>query len=92
HAASGIVRLFWPSAGDALWDIPDWPAEQVAEGQTLRDWMQARGGELVQLCPTGGENFDTWGSPRAGLPLMRALKTTFDPDSRLNPGRFVGGL
>ena len=92
HAASGLVRLFWPRAGDALWDIPDWPAEQVAEGQTLRDWIQARGGELVQLCPTGGESFDTWGSPRTGLPLMRALKKTFDPDSRLNPGRFVGGL
>ena len=91
HAASGIVRFFWPRAGDSLWDIPDGPAEQIAEGQSLRDWIQARGGELVQLRPTGGDHFDTWGSPRSGLPLMRALKTTFDPDSLLNPGRFVGG-
>lgn len=92
HAASGLVRLFWPGAGDELWDIPDWPSGELAAGQALRDWIQARGGELIQLRPTGEDHFDTWGSPRAGLPLMRALKTTFDPDSRLNPGRFVGGL
>lgn len=92
HAASGIVRLFWPAAGDVLWNIPEGPSGELSPGQTLRDWIQARGGELIQLRPTGEDHFDTWGSPRAGLPLMRALKTTFDPDSRLNSGRFVGGL
>lgn len=96
HAGNGIVRLFWARPGDTYWDIPDRSAEELAVGlavgEDLRNWIQARGGELIQLRPTGEPEFDTWGSPRQALPLMRALKTTFDPDSRLNPGRFVGGL
>jgi glycolate oxidase FAD binding subunit len=36
---------------------------------------------------------DPWGPvPADTLALMRAIKATFDPDRRLNPGRFVGGL
>ena len=36
---------------------------------------------------------DPWGAVAAdALALMRAIKTTFDPDRRLNPGRFVAGL
>lgn len=35
---------------------------------------------------------DAWGSPPASFPLMRALKTNFDPKGLCNPGRFVGGL
>ena len=30
--------------------------------------------------------------PADTLALMRAIKATFDPDGRLNPGRFVSGL
>ena len=36
---------------------------------------------------------DPWGPvPADALALMRSIKATFDPDRRLNPGRFVGGL
>ena len=36
---------------------------------------------------------DPWGPvPADALALMRAIKATFDPDRRLNPGRFAGGL
>jgi glycolate oxidase FAD binding subunit len=35
---------------------------------------------------------DAWGPPPASFPLMRALKTNFDPKGLCNPGRFVGGL
>jgi glycolate oxidase FAD binding subunit len=34
---------------------------------------------------------DVWG-PVAGLDLMRAVKNRFDPQRRLAPGRFVGGI
>jgi glycolate oxidase FAD binding subunit len=35
---------------------------------------------------------DAWGEPPPSFPLMRALKTNFDPKGLCNPGRFVGGL
>jgi glycolate oxidase FAD binding subunit len=59
------------------------------------------------LAPTGGTvvvhaaplavraRLDVWGTTaalRSALPLMRALKQRLDPDRRLAPGRFVGGI
>jgi glycolate oxidase FAD binding subunit len=35
---------------------------------------------------------DPWGPPPASLALHRALKDRFDPEGRLAPGRFVGGV
>ncbi|MGB9378005.1 MAG: hypothetical protein WCB04_10890, partial [Mycobacteriales bacterium] len=34
---------------------------------------------------------DTWG-PVRGLALMHRLKDQFDPEHRMAPGRFVGGI
>ncbi|MFZ0682802.1 MAG: hypothetical protein WAM84_07985, partial [Candidatus Cybelea sp.] len=33
-----------------------------------------------------------WGEPPPAVAQMQALKTRFDPNRTLNPGRFVGGI
>jgi len=35
---------------------------------------------------------DTWGEIGSGLRVMKAVKSRFDPDNRLSPGRGPGGL
>jgi glycolate oxidase FAD binding subunit len=47
---------------------------------------------VVVCAPTGvRESVDPWG-PVQSLRLMRAVKDQFDPDHRLSPGRFAGGI
>jgi glycolate oxidase FAD binding subunit len=39
-----------------------------------------------------GADLDHWGPVGDSLDLMRRVKGQFDPDGRLSPGRFVGGM
>ena len=67
----------------------------VAFIERLRHAVGAWGGTVtVQGAPREVRaSVDPWGPVSAdALAVMRAIKTTFDPDRRLNPGRFVGGL
>lgn len=59
----------------------------------LRDTCSRHGGSLVVLdSPSAVKKaVDTWG-PVPALDLMRRVKDQFDPDHRLAPGRFVGGI
>lgn len=50
------------------------------------------GGSLVVQSTPADLRVDPWGPPPPGFPLMQRLKDNFDPEHRLNPGRFVGGL
>ena len=60
---------------------------------SLRERAPSFGGTVVVLEAPGDlkADLDVWG-PVGGLPLMRAVKGQFDPERRLAPGRFVGGI
>jgi glycolate oxidase FAD binding subunit len=59
----------------------------------LREIAERHGGHAVLRCaaPHRKAGLDVWG-PVPALTLMRRLKDQFDPDHRLAPGRFVGGI
>ena len=60
----------------------------------LRSQLESSAGALVILkCPSELKNHvDVWGSAGDALPLMKRIKTQFDPAGVLNPGRFVGSI
>jgi glycolate oxidase FAD binding subunit len=84
-AGVGVLHGAIPSGTD--------PAA-VADGVTaLRATAARLGGSLVVLDAPAAVKaaVDVWG-PVPGLDLMRRVKQQFDPDGRLSPGRFVGGI
>lgn len=84
-AGAGVVYVAIPA-----------DATSIAVGaavQRLREACARRGGSAVVLdaAPDVKRAIDTWG-PIRGLDLMRRVKNQFDPDHRLAPARFVGGI
>ncbi|MGW5673027.1 FAD-binding oxidoreductase, partial [Micromonospora sp. NPDC003776] len=69
------------------------PEPVAALVDAVRAAATAAGGHAVVLtAPTEvRDRVDLWG-PVDGLTLMRRVKHRFDPDARLAPGRFVGGI
>ena len=69
------------------------PDAVAAAVRDLRGAATAWGGQVVVLDASTAvrERLDVWG-PAAGLDLMRRVKDQFDPEHRLAPGRFVGGI
>jgi glycolate oxidase FAD binding subunit len=59
---------------------------------TARAALVAAGGSLVVEAAPAGLALEPWGPPPPSFAIMQRLKQRFDPDRRLNPGRFVGGL
>ncbi|GAA4199916.1 FAD-binding oxidoreductase [Streptosporangium oxazolinicum] len=59
----------------------------------VRDDLRRLGGGLTVLAAPPGlaHGIDRWG-PSGALPLMRRVKERFDPDRRMSPGRFAGGI
>jgi glycolate oxidase FAD binding subunit len=84
-SAVGVLYAALPA------DVDPAVAGRVVED--LRGTASEHGGSVVVLTAPAPvrDAIDVWG-PVAGLDLMRRLKEQLDPDRRLAPGRFVGGI
>lgn len=87
--------LAYPSAGSFFvgGDVDDAP-RVIDALRSARAVVEELGGTLILTAAPREirENVDAWGTPPAAFHLMRELKARFDPDRRLHPGAFVGGL
>lgn len=83
HAGHGIVYARLAGAAEAL----------PGAVRALRAAASATRGSLVvqEAAPEVATQLDLWG-PVHALDVMRQMKARFDPQSTLNPGRFVGGI
>jgi glycolate oxidase FAD binding subunit len=82
-AATGVLYVAWP------------PGPQVGPALAgLRKGLAPYDGSAVvlQAPPEVKVGLDVWGPVGDALPLMRRVKDRFDPEGRLSPGRFVGGI
>jgi len=61
---------------------------------SLRDLVNSlRGTLIIQEAPvTLKSEMDVWGDMGSSLYIMKKLKSQFDPNCIMNPGRFIGGI
>ncbi|HEX9398796.1 MAG TPA: FAD-binding oxidoreductase [Anaeromyxobacter sp.] len=86
HPALGIALL----AGD-LADAEAAAAGLASARAALR--LLANGALVLTAAPSAlRARADVWGPPPAAFDVMRRLKHELDPEARLAPGRFVGGI
>jgi glycolate oxidase FAD binding subunit len=90
HAGNGIAYVHFPSDDTAGAE----PLQLLAHLRALDDCVHRLGGyRVIERAPVAlKRQCAIWEPPANGFTLMRAIKTSFDPDHRLNPGRFIGGL
>lgn len=94
-AFSEAAFAIYPTLGISfLSGVPSDDVAAAAAIANIRDFLAPTGGSLVlEEAPDDVRaRVDPWGPPPASFELMRALKNRLDPEGRLNPGRFVGGL
>ena len=72
--------------------IAGFPAAAAGQLPQLRRELEEAGGSLMVLKQPVETRLDCWGTLPDSLPLMREIKRRFDPDSILNPGRFLGRI
>ncbi len=85
----GADEQWWASPGTG---IANWAVAGGAEDvQAVRGAVTAGGGSLILIAGPSEFRHDAgaWGTPPATLHLMRRLRTAFDPNQVINPGKFV---
>ena len=87
HAGNGIVSVQIP--------IADGNEETLlAQVQALDACVARRNGHrVIERAPVAVKRrCEVWGPVGDNFAVMQALKASYDPRRRLNPGRFIGGL
>jgi glycolate oxidase FAD binding subunit len=96
RAALGILYVALPGfgmAGEGLEGGLESSREAVAVEELRHDTRMRDGSAVVvSASPRFRVLVDPWGDVGEGLPIMRALKSQFDPAGILSPGRGPGGL
>ncbi len=87
--------IWYPMLGlGFLTGTPAVDEKTAAAIRAARETLTPAGGSLTieVASPAIRQLAGSWGDASAALPLMRAMKERFDPQRRLAPGRFVGGI
>ena len=94
-AVSEAAFAIYPTLGISFFSgVPSDDVAAAVAIASVRAFLAPTGGSLVleEAPDSVRAHTDPWGPAPAAFALMRELKDRLDPEGRLNPGRFVGGL
>jgi glycolate oxidase FAD binding subunit len=85
---AGVVRASWSEGA-----LPS-AAELAGAIETLRGLVRdVQGSVIADRMPAAYHaRIDAWGEPPGSFGIMQKVKAAYDPDGRLNRGRFIGGI